>query len=651
MTEHLPNIRRRMNLETLERRYAFDATASAAAGLPWFDLGRLTFSFAPDGTVLGEHQSSLFAELSPTGTADQWQAEFERAMNDWIGTLGATAREVSDSGAPFGSFGKTQGDLRFGDIRIGAVPLAGNVMAEAIPHAIITQGSWAGDILLNANADWHDLQEVYSVALHEIGHVLGLGHSEDPASPMHSHGLYFTNGPTAGDLQDLHKLYAGVKIDPDDNEQSEPADYEWNEEPEMPFDPATAIPLEATLGLNARYTTSGLLTPDQRSVLYRLDPFGEIDKVKYLNVVVNADQFGGLFPQVQVYDQSGDKLPFRILHYATGVEVIQVSDVKPTKTYYLSISPANTAVVHQVGGFEMLAEYTQTQLEPTEVGKIDLTTQNPIFEQPFTVNTSRLVHVLLESNASRRPSAVSAIWATLVDSDGKIMSQLGMNEGETRALPIAFLEAGDYRVIVQTGTSDGSSFRTQKLTISIDEISIDVGPGVINPAVEPILPCGSLGANPNSCTPVQPVVVNTPVYPNPSTLPPSPIYPSIPPFSTPSWYFWPLSSYRQNPLNPLDVSRDSRVSPTDALLVINLLNARITKWDYAYDCNGDGRVSPTDALLVINALNARANGEGESLQAIAIEANAADMAMLAFDMFSETNFLPSSQNPNRLRKS
>ncbi|MFO0941492.1 MAG: hypothetical protein U0930_12080 [Pirellulales bacterium] len=113
-------IRRQLKLETLERRYAFDATATAAAGLPWFDLGKLTYSFAPDGTDMGVHQSSLFAELSTVGSSNEWQAEFARAMNDWIGSLGATATEVSDTGAPFGTFGKTQGDLRFGDIRIGA---------------------------------------------------------------------------------------------------------------------------------------------------------------------------------------------------------------------------------------------------------------------------------------------------------------------------------------------------------------------------------------------------------------------------------------------------------------------------------------------------------------------------------------------------
>lgn len=603
--------RRGLRIETLESRYVFDASASAAAGLPWFDLNELTFSFAPDGTEMGQHASSLFAELAPTGTTEQWQGEFQRALDDWISALGATAHLVADSGDPFGTFGKTQGDIRFGDIRIGAVPLSNNVMAEAIPHAVITQGSWAGDILLNTNADWSNLQQVYSVALHEIGHVLGLDHSDDPASPMYFHGVYATDGPTAGDLAALKKLYAGVNVEADDIESFDPADYEWNDEGEFPFDANAAIPLQASVSSSARYSANGQLNAANPYLLYRLDPLGEIDHAKYLNIVVSADQFGGLFPVVKIYDASGDPLPFKTLHYTSGVLVIQASKVEPSETYFVAVSPAATAVIHQSGGFEMLAEYSLTELLPAEVARFELTEALPILEQPFSVNTSRLVHVLLESDGGRHPSAVAAIWATLVDSEDRVIAQLGMNEGDVRSLPLVFLEPGDYRVIVQAGTSDGSQMKTQKLLMYIDEISIDVGPGVINPALQPVLTCGSLGADPNNCTNTPPVVVDAPVTPDPTTLPPSPFYPSIPPFSVPSWHFWPLASYRQNPLNPLDVSGNSIVSPTDALLVINLLNSRIVKWDHAYDTNGDGRASPSDALLVINYLNSRAQGEGE----------------------------------------
>ncbi|MDX1929713.1 MAG: FG-GAP-like repeat-containing protein [Pirellulaceae bacterium] len=77
-----------------------------------------------------------------------------------------------------------------------------------------------------------------------------------------------------------------------------------------------------------------------------------------------------------------------------------------------------------------------------------------------------------------------------------------------------------------------------------------------------------------------------------------------------------------NVLQPLDVSRDTdaRISPLDALLVINELNLRVYSPQFQplpreipdgslqppfVDTSCDGYVSPIDALLVINRLNAR----------------------------------------------
>jgi VCBS repeat-containing protein len=85
---------------------------------------------------------------------------------------------------------------------------------------------------------------------------------------------------------------------------------------------------------------------------------------------------------------------------------------------------------------------------------------------------------------------------------------------------------------------------------------------------------------------------------------------------------------RQNPRNLLDVSDDGTVSPLDALLIINVINAGFTAngptsaisaqsaaSEPFYDTNGDHFVSPIDALLVINYLNSKSAGgdaEGES---------------------------------------
>ena len=68
----------------------------------------------------------------------------------------------------------------------------------------------------------------------------------------------------------------------------------------------------------------------------------------------------------------------------------------------------------------------------------------------------------------------------------------------------------------------------------------------------------------------------------------------------------------------LDVNADGWISPLDALLVINHLNAAANlasvsqPQEYTLDVNADELVSPLDALLVINYLNNRDAGEGES---------------------------------------
>lgn len=79
----------------------------------------------------------------------------------------------------------------------------------------------------------------------------------------------------------------------------------------------------------------------------------------------------------------------------------------------------------------------------------------------------------------------------------------------------------------------------------------------------------------------------------------------------------------QHPNQPNDVNSDGRVSPQDALQVINLLNdaSHLRNLPVSgrpanhltgfFDANGDYRISPIDALQIINELNAPSSGEGE----------------------------------------
>ncbi|MEM8736334.1 MAG: dockerin type I domain-containing protein, partial [Planctomycetota bacterium] len=76
-----------------------------------------------------------------------------------------------------------------------------------------------------------------------------------------------------------------------------------------------------------------------------------------------------------------------------------------------------------------------------------------------------------------------------------------------------------------------------------------------------------------------------------------------------------------NETNAYDVNQDGFVSPIDALLVVNELNAQGARAlaelmdDHLLDIdsNNDGFISPLDALLVINELN-RSNSSGMSVE-------------------------------------
>ena len=63
-----------------------------------------------------------------------------------------------------------------------------NVLAHTFYPASPNPESIAGDMHLNASETWAigGQPDVFSLALHETGHALGLGHSDDPADIMYA---------------------------------------------------------------------------------------------------------------------------------------------------------------------------------------------------------------------------------------------------------------------------------------------------------------------------------------------------------------------------------------------------------------------------------------------------------------------------------
>ncbi len=348
-----------LRLECLRERVTLDGSGLGVSDpLPWFDPGQLTYSFVPDGSDAAGQQSQLFQLMQSLGEPAEWQAEFDAAFNAWLAPLNANISQVSDSGDRLGINGKTQGDVRFGDIRIAAVPLSRNLRATSVPHSAMVQGAWAGDILVNANANWSSLQEVYAVALHEFGHVLGLDHSVDPTSVMFVHGVHDVAAPTPADVAALSRLYVGIQFEHEADESGPEESREAEAEAITPddagpaasgetgttvvqFDPSSAIALTPSIGSTIRYTATGAVNDPAAPIVYRLEPtLGEAEDLENLNLTLRTPDASRLLADLMVVDADGRSIESQMLHHGQGNVVVQAQELESNNVHYVVVSPA-----------------------------------------------------------------------------------------------------------------------------------------------------------------------------------------------------------------------------------------------------------------------------------------------------------------------
>jgi hypothetical protein len=198
-----------LDVELLEGR-----AVPATFGVPWADPSRLTLSFAPDGTAIAAHTSSLFQMLNSQQSTATWQREILQAFQTWAVQANINIGLVGDGGEAFGAPGPAQHDPLFGDIRIGAQSMSPGQLSISVPNDPTLSSTWGGDVLINSNADFHSGGlDLYSVMLHEAGHVFGLGDSTNSGSPMYDQ--YQDNRQlTSSDISALQALYGIRSLDP-----------------------------------------------------------------------------------------------------------------------------------------------------------------------------------------------------------------------------------------------------------------------------------------------------------------------------------------------------------------------------------------------------------------------------------------------------
>src|SRR5262245_17906433 len=202
-------MQRNLTVEPLEERWVM----YNLSGYSWASPS-IAASFMPDGTSMPfAYQSSLFSNLNAVAPTPDWRREFARALGTWAESANINFHFVSDDGSASGIYGLSQGDTRFGDIRLGAYPTAG-LASSSFPSTNTNDSTGKGDISLNSiyTVRVGSDPDLYSVLLHESGHSLGLDHSTS-GSVMYGGYSGVRTGLTADDIAGIQALYGARQAD------------------------------------------------------------------------------------------------------------------------------------------------------------------------------------------------------------------------------------------------------------------------------------------------------------------------------------------------------------------------------------------------------------------------------------------------------
>ncbi|MDB5388747.1 MAG: hypothetical protein JWM11_4393 [Planctomycetaceae bacterium] len=333
--------------ETLESRLVL----FAASGDAWPSAAVITISFEPDGTNLGGVNSNLNQAFN--GNSDlngRWQSEILRAAQVWAQATDINFVVVSDNGAASGSGKNEQGDPGFGDIRIGGYNFGNSSLAGAYMPPPDNNYSVAGDIVFNTGASYGIGQnyDLFTVAVHEFGHALGLDHTS-ASSSAELWASYNGVKPklSADDIAGIRSIYSG-------NAARSADDYD------------AAAPNNTIT--TATDVTSELVRTKSSAVISDLDLTATTDVDFYavtvpkwtadtMIVSVQSTGLSLLSPKLTVYaaDQK------TILGTATGLNQygttvsVSVGNVTSGQTYYVKVEGADTSPF-SVGSYGLILD-------------------------------------------------------------------------------------------------------------------------------------------------------------------------------------------------------------------------------------------------------------------------------------------------------
>jgi hypothetical protein len=343
--------RARPLVEGLEGRQLLYATTGGV----WPHPNLITFSFVPDGTNVAGYGSNLFQTLNAKFPTATWESVFEQAAAIWEQVANINLSLVGDDGEPMGSGSYQQGNPNFGDIRISGLPssvLGSGTLAYTVLPPPINGGSSAGDIVMNTSQAWHinSDYDLLTVAIHEFGHALGMGHSAISTADMY--GVYngIKQSLTGDDIAGIDSIYG-------------PRAADWFMTNYNNSTPARAADLTPFLTSQGQFGFGSLdLQSPQQSEWFRVTV--PASSTGTMQVAMQAAGLSLLSPFVAIYNASGAYLG-GVGNYNNygGTAIATVPGVSPGQVYYIQTLGDGISAVDD-GAYGLLVNFGTNPLYP-----------------------------------------------------------------------------------------------------------------------------------------------------------------------------------------------------------------------------------------------------------------------------------------------